>query len=465
MTSHVSRREALSFAAAFAIASSLGLGTQARGAERRSKRPNILFIMADDLGYADLSCYGRRDYQTPVLDALAASGVMLSQGYANSPVCSATRTALITGSYQYRLRVGLEEPLGANPDLGLPPATLTLPRLLKRLGYSTSLIGKWHLGPLPRFGPLKSGYDRFFGVHEGGADYFDHKLYLNNQALGGLFDGEHPVERQGYMTDLLAERAVAEIKEAARGSDPFFMSLHFTAPHWPWEGPADGSKQLAKRDSMHHDGGSIATYARMVKSLDDNIGAVLAALDATGLASDTIVAFTSDNGGERFSDTWPFVGAKTELLEGGIRVPLVIRWPQRIQAGARSDQVMISMDFLPTLYAAAGGQLDSSLATDGMNLLDVLTGAGAARPRTLFWRFKARDQRAMRCGDWKYLQIDSKEFLFNIVEDQRERANLKDKHPEMFNRLKAEFAAWDKTMLAYPSESLSHWSGSKLSDR
>jgi arylsulfatase A-like enzyme len=460
----ISRREALSLSSAFALTATLGLGQGPSAAEARGKRPNILFIMADDLGYADLSCYGRRDYRTPTLDSLAANGAMLTHGYANSPVCSATRTALITGTYQYRLRAGLEEPIGNDSLIGLPPLMPTLPRLFKSLGYRTSLIGKWHLGGLPKFGPLKSGYDSFFGIHEGGADYFAHKLYVSGKAAGGLYEGERQVERDGYMTDLLSERAVAQIKDAAQDTAPFFMSLHYTAPHWPWEGPDDG-KLPTPQSSFHWDGGTQATYASMVTNLDQNVGKVLAALDAANLAANTIVVFTSDNGGERYSDNWPFIGAKTELLEGGIRVPLVVRWPGRIPPGTRSEQVMVSMDFLPTLYAATGEKLGTDVVTDGMNLLDVLTGKSAVQPRTLFWRYKARDQRAIRSGEWKYLKMDDKEYLFNVVADPRERANLKDRQPALFARLKSEFAAWNATMLPYPAESNSSWSGSNFADR
>jgi arylsulfatase A-like enzyme len=465
MKQGITRRDALTLSAAFALASTLGLGGRSRADENRDDRPNVLFIMADDLGYADLSCYGRRDYRTPVLDGLAAGGVMLSHGYANSSVCSATRTALITGAYQYRLRVGLEEPIGNDGNFGLPPSTITLPGLFKQLGYSTSLIGKWHLGGLPKFGPLKSGYDSFFGIHEGGADYFTHQMYFKGEALGGLFEGERPVEKHGYMTDLLAERAVAEIKDADAASRPFFMSLHFTAPHWPWEGPEDAGKPQPRQSSQHWDGGTQATYASMVQNLDRNVGKVLAALDAAKLTDNTIVVFTSDNGGERFSDNWPFIGAKTELLEGGIRVPLFVRWPRRIKAGTRTEQVMTSMDFLPTLFAAAGGDPQKITQSDGMNLLDVLTGAAPVRPRTLYWRYKAKDQRATRSGEWKYLKIEQKEYLFNVVEDPRERANLKDLRPDLFARLKADFEKWNATVLPYPADSTSAWSGSNFADR
>jgi arylsulfatase A-like enzyme len=444
-----------------------GLAAGSAFAAGAAQPPNIVFILADDMGYADLSCYGRRDYATPVLDRLAAQGLMLTHGYSNSSICSPTRVGLITGRYQYRLRVGLEEPLSSrNGNLGLPPSHPTLPSLLQALGYRTSLVGKWHMGGPPEYGPLRSGYERFFGILSGATDYFTHQLMLDGKVAGGaLHEGDVPVKRIGYVTDLLGERAASEIKLAAQAKAPFFLSVHFTAPHWPWESPEDEVIARSLNDSRHRDGGSLATYAGMMRSLDENVGRILASLDDHGMAGKTLVIFTSDNGGERFSDTWPFVGAKGELLEGGIRVPLLARWPGRIAAGTRSEQVMISMDWLPTLMAAAGGAPAPQFPSDGMNLLPVLTGAAEPRARTLFWRFKASEQAAVRDGRWKYLKLTDREYLFDVVSDPRERANLKDKHRDVFARLKSDFAAWNATMLAYPEESNSEAAKRGLSDR
>src|ERR1700739_4351273 len=203
-------------------------------AQPTAKPPNIIFILADDLGYADVSCYGRRDFTTPNIDRIAARGMRFLQGYANSAVCSASRLALITGRYQYRLRLGLEEPLFGNPEVGLPPEHPTLPSLLKKAGYGTSLIGKWHLGVLPKFGPLKSGYDHFYGFRGGALDY-----YLHTAGTDRLWDDDVPIDQMGYLTDLLGSRAVDVVNGYAKSGQPFLISLHFNAPHWPWEAPGD----------------------------------------------------------------------------------------------------------------------------------------------------------------------------------------------------------------------------------
>jgi arylsulfatase A-like enzyme len=237
-----------------------------RASRAQAGRPNIVFIMADDLGYADLSCYGQRDYTTPNIDRLALEGVRFTQGYANSAVCSATRVALITGRYQYRLVAGIEEHIvPASPkNAGLPPSHPTLPSLVKQVGYGTTLVGKWHLGFLPDFSPLKSGYDQFFGIFAGAADYFNH----GPRTASPLFEQEVPVERHGYMTNLLGDRAVQTIEGYSKSTAPFLLSLHFTAPHWPWEGPDDEAESKRIKSLWHHDGGSQKTYAVMVQSMD-----------------------------------------------------------------------------------------------------------------------------------------------------------------------------------------------------
>ena len=465
-TWHLTRREALAGAAALTFA--VPALAHEPGREASGKGPNFLFIMADDLGYADLSCYGQRDYSTPVLDSLAAQGMKFTHGYANSAVCSATRFGLITGRYQYRLRAGLEEPLGAG-HFGLDPAHPTLPSLLRERGYHTGLVGKWHLGALPDFGPLQSGYDEFWGNRGGGVDYFTHEV-------GGrpdLWDGDVPVEQQGYYTDLLATRSIAFLDARAAEDKPWLLSLHLTAPHWPWEGNNDAGREESERidavtDPLNiadYDGGSAQAYADMVTSMDMNIGRILVRLAELGMEQDTVVVFTSDNGGERFSLTWPFSGIKTELLEGGIRVPLIVKWPGLVVPGSETEVPALSMDFLPTFVAAAGGAPHRDFPSDGQNLRPVLMGAGLPQ-RDLAWRFHNKNQRAFRRGQFKYLKIGPNEYLFNIIADPRERGNLAARMPEKFAELKMAWEAWNAGMLPDTADISSFgWTPDHMADR
>ena len=453
---NVSRRSVIRGAA-------MGMAAIASGIDpvfgkQASQRPNIVFIMADDLGYADVGCYGRPDLRTPNIDDLAAKGVRFLQAYANSAVCSATRTALITGRYQDRLPVGLDEPL-TDRKVGLAPDVPTLPSLLKQAGYGTTLVGKWHLGELPKYGPLQSGYEHFYGIRRGAADYYTHSK--------DLWDDDVRVDQVGYLTDLLGAHAVNVVNNYARSGGPFLLSLHFTAPHWPWEVPGDESesKRLASRNLIDFDGGTQKTYQRMIEALDLQVGRVVEALHANGIAENTIVIFTSDNGGERFADTWPFTGRKTELLEGGIRIPAIISWPARIPKGRTTNQVGISMDWLPTLLAAAGASPHPAFPPDGINLLPVLATNASAIERKLFWRYKANAQRAAREGDYKFLKILGNTFLFNVAEDPMERANLKERRKDIYQRLEAEWLAWNAMMLPEIDESFTHsFSGEELAD-
>lgn len=434
----------------------------ARAAETQ---PNIVFILADDMGYADLSCYGRPDFKTPNIDGIAARGMKFLQAYANSSVCTATRTALITGRYQYRLPVGLEEPLAGGRNVGLPPEHPTLPSLLKKAGYGTTLVGKWHLGWLPEYGPLKSGYDHFWGFRGGALDYFTHKSGIASSDTDDLWDDDAKIHQAGYLTDLLGDRAVSVINDYVQAKRPFFLSLHFNAPHWPWEGPGDEAESQRIKNLNDFDGGSQETYARMIRQLDLNVGRVLKALQTGGIANNTIVIFTSDNGGERFADTWPFTGKKLELLEGGLRIPAMARWPGHIPAGSTTEQVAISMDWMPTLLALAGGQPDPAYPLDGMSLAPVLTQRAAPVTRKLFWRFKNKSQRAVRDGDMKWLKINDNTFLFNVVADPLERANLKDRQPEVYGRLVNDYENWNATMLPEnPEANSSGFTASQLAD-
>ncbi|MBL8324639.1 MAG: sulfatase-like hydrolase/transferase [Rubrivivax sp.] len=424
------------------------------------RAPNIIFIVADDLGYADLGCYGGRPAAfgdvSPHIDTLAAGGMRFTQGYANSPVCSPTRFALMTARYQYRLRGAAEEPIASrtrgNPNLGLPPAHPTLPSLLREAGYRTALAGKWHLGWPPHFSPLKSGYDEFFGPMSGGVDYFTH---CASNGAHDLFEGEAEAPAEGYLTDLISTRAVQFVQRAARGAAPFFLSLHYTAPHWPWETRDDRALALSddvRRNIFHLSGGNIETYRRMIHHMDEGIGEVVAALRAAGVLEHTLVVFTSDNGGERFSDNWPLVGGKMDLTEGGIRVPWVAAWPEVIAPGCVSAQHCLTMDWSATMLHAAGARKHADYPWDGVDLRPVLRGEVPSIPRPMFWRMNHRGQRAHRSGRWKYLRVDGHDYLFDIDADERERANRAPLEPERLAAMRAAYEAWEATMPPIPAD-------------
>ncbi len=430
-----------------------------------AQRPNIIFIVADDLGFADLGCYGGRAAQfgevSPVLDQLAANGLKFTQGYANSPVCSPTRFALMTARYQYRLRGAAEEPINSksrgSTTLGLPPEHPTLPSLLRESGYRTALIGKWHLGYPPAFGPLRSGYEEFFGPMSGGVDYFTHCAFTGAHDLWRGHEGiEQEHAEPGYLTDLISAHAldyVQRMAAGARSGTPFFLSLHYTAPHWPWETRDDAALAPGISDSITHlQGGNIHTYQRMIHHMDEGIGKLLEALRAHGLIDNTLLVFTSDNGGERFSDNWPLVGGKMDLTEGGIRVPWIAHWPAVIAPGRCSEQPCMTMDWSATLLEAAGVAADPAYPLDGVSLLPVLREPARRFERPLYWRMKHRHQRALRDGDWKYLRVDDNDYLFNLRCDERERANLAMRHPQRLLAMREAWQAWEATMPPIPPD-------------
>ena len=427
----------------------------------RTSRPNIIFIVADDLGFADLGCYGGRDAHfgpvSPVLDQLAAHGLKFTQGYANSPVCSPTRFALMTARYQYRLRGAAEEPINSkskgSTTLGLPPEHPTLPSLLREAGYRTSLIGKWHLGYPPVFGPLKSGYEEFFGPMSGGVDYFTH---ASNNGSHDLYAGEEEQHAEGYLTDLLSQRAVDYVQRMAPGAaqgTPFFLSLHYTAPHWPWETREDHALAQEVKDNLFHlHGGNIHTYHRMIHHMDEGIGWVVEALREAGQLDNTLIVFTSDNGGERFSDNWPLVGGKMDLTEGGIRVPWIAHWPAVIASGGVSTQHCLTMDWSATMLELANAKPHADYPLDGVSFAGVLRNPMQTFERPLYWRMNHRGQRALRLGDWKYLRVDGHDYLFNLPADERERANLGKRQPERLDAMRAAWEAWNASMPAIPED-------------
>ncbi len=424
------------------------------------QRPNVIFIVADDLGYADLGCYGGRDAMfgavSPNIDRLAAGGIRFTQGYANSPVCSPTRFALATARYQYRLRGAADEPINSKTSrgsnvLGLPPGHPTVASLLQEAGYRTALIGKWHLGFPPHFGPLRSGYQEFLGPMSGGIDYFNHS---SSGGAHDLWDGDTECFDQGYLTDVLSRRAVDYVDRMASEGSPFFLSLHYTAPHWPWETREDHAVSSRIGNLFHLDGGNVETYQRMIHHMDEGIGWIMDALRRNGLDNNTLVIFTSDNGGERFSDNWPLIGGKMDLTEGGIRVPWIAHWPQVIAGGQVSQQHCMTMDWSATVVQAAGAQAHPEYPFDGISLLPLLRDQVTSFARPLYWRMKYLGQRALRMGDWKYLRIENREYLFNLENDQRERANRARVEPERLAAMRADWERWNAQMPDIPADAL-----------
>ncbi len=426
----------------------------------RSRPPNILFILADDLGYGDLSCYGRPDYRTLQLDRLAREGLRFTSNYTAAAVCTPTRVALMTGRYPARLPIGLVEPLAyGDESVGLPPEHPTPASLLKRAGYETALIGKWHLGYLPEHGPIRHGFDEFYGILSGGVDYFSHREPTGKL---DLHEGNVTVDQGGYMTDLLTDRAVEYIRR--RHADPFYLALHYTAPHWPWEGPADSAASRRYRtvaDTVKDrfvkgfaDGGSLQVFAAMVRRMDQGVGRVLAALEDTGQSRDTFVVFTSDNGGDRYSYNWPASEGKVSLHEGGIRVPAIARWPGKVPAGRTTDQAVITMDWTATMLALGGASEDPRYPLDGVDLLPLCQGRPAQFHRTLFWR--TREEEAVRQGAWKYLRTGKDDLLFDIPNDPGERADLAAYQPRKLLQLREHFRRWNARMLPRPAATVGH---------
>jgi len=409
----------------------------------RSQRPNIIYIMTDDMGYGDLSGYGRKDYITPNMDKLASQGIKFVNAYSAGPLCTPTRTAFMTGRYPARTPVGLIEPLtGDKRDtaFGLTTEYPSIATLMKDAGYETALIGKWHLGFRSQHSPIKNGFDYFFGFHSGAADYISHK---GDEGKHDLYENDALVYPEGYLTDLFSQKAIAFIKQ--KHNKPFFLTLTFNAPHWPWQGPTDKPYD----DSVdYRKGGSPAIYAAMMISLDDAVGNIMKTLDDEQLSNQTIVFFTNDNGGERYSDNGGLAKAKGTLWEGGIRVPAFVRWPGKINAGNITQQAAITMDWTKTILSAGGAKAHKDFPLDGIDLMPILTGKKKNIDRIFYWRtFQRNKQKAIRDGNWKYLQDEKGEYLFDLVADPGEKNDLKAMEKTIFNRLKQMFADWEKTVL------------------
>lgn len=435
----------------------MSIAAEARtGIER--KRPNIIVIWADNMGWGDLSCYGCRQYTTPHLDALAREGVLFQNSYASAPMCTPSRVAFFTGRYPSRLQIGLQEPLapakilGDRVNIGLPTDIPTLPSLLQAAGYETSLIGKWHCGHPPHFSPLKSGFDRFYGYRSGAIDYFRHH---DSAGVHDFWEDDEEVVADGYATDLFSQRAVDIVK--AEREKPFFLTLWYNAPHWPWEGPRDKylSDELAGYDSNRAwmETGTSENYAEVVRSLDAGIGSVLQALKDSGQEEDTLVIFSADQGGDEMANLGPL--RRGRLHDGGIKVPMIVRWPGVTQAGLVTPQVAMGFDQTATILAAAGVAPDPAYPLEGDDLLPILRGTREPYERELYWRHWGNPrpgiplQQAVRQGDFKYLKVHEDEFLFDLAADPTESLDVKDEYPQKFEELRQKYERWNADKLIY----------------
>jgi arylsulfatase A-like enzyme len=428
------------------------------------RRPNIVLVLADDLGHSDLGCYGCRDIRTPHIDALAKQGVRFATFYSNGPECTPTRAALLTGRYQQRVG-GLECAIGLGnvgrydhairlaktDDLGLPATPSSLARLLKGAGYATGLVGKWHLGYAAKFAPAAHGFDHAFYCLGGGMEYFHHVedppsyrpvLRLNGKAI----------QRPGYFTDLVAEEAVRFV--AANKQRPFFLYVPFTAPHSPFQGPVDGQAKPLAADSplWNQSKAPPAVYAAMIERMDDAVGKVLAALEEHGLADNTLVIFMSDNGGTRSARPTPFNGFKGSTFEGGVRVPCVVRWPGKLSRGVTTAQVGITMDITRSLVRIGGAKTE--LPLDGIDVIERLEKDQPPLERTLFWRAKRGEGTwwGVRQGTLKYVARQDarkkQEYLFDLRQDPGEKNNLLAAREDDAGRLRRLLAAWEDEVKA-----------------
>lgn len=427
------------------------------------KRPNFVVFMTDDQGYGDLSCMGATDFQTPHIDQLASNGARFTDWYSNSPVCSPSRASLLTGRYPGN--AGVRSILdGHRTATGLPPHVPTIPAELKKLGYQTYMAGKWHLGMKEESRPHNHGFDHWYGFLAGCIDYYSHIFYWGMNLPGPGINPTHDLWEDGnevwnngeYFTEVIAEKAIAYIRQAASSNDPFFLYVPFNAPHYPMHAP---EKYMKRFKSLPWDR---QVMAAMLSAVDDAIGMINAEIESLGLADNTCTVFTSDNGPSRESRNWldgtldPYYGGTTgklkghkfSLYEGGIRVPGIINWPGRIPAGQVLDSPSASMDIFPTLLSAAGGSIEE-YEFDGQNLLPYVCDKKTPPERDIFWEMGS--QTAIRRGKWKFvhrgqLVEESPEnetnHLSNLDEDMGERDNLHQQQTEIVEKLSEAASEW-----------------------
>jgi len=410
-------------------------------------KPNIILLMADDLGYGDVGCYGNRTIKTPNIDALAKGGVRFTDFHANGPMCSPTRAALLTGRYQQRC--GIEGVLSgrSNYDTGMPSQEVTFAEVLKTVGYAAACLGKWHLGYTVPFNPIKQGFDTFRGLVAGGSDYHSH---IDRSGRPDWWKDDKLVAEEGYTTDLLTEHGVRFIEQ--NKDRPFCLYIPYQAVHFPFQGPSDEADRAiggnywskAKYGRRYDDvEDRKAAYKEMVESLDANVGRIVAAVKRLGLEKKTLIFFTSDNGAYKWvGSNLPCSGQKGQLWEGGHRVPAVAYWPEKIKPGTITNEITMTMDLFPTMAAMSGAKLPKGLKLDGANLLPLLLKGKKLPERTLFWRH--RKQWAVRKGPWKLLGKGEKQYLYNLTDDIGEKNDLADTRPEIVEAIQAEYLAWEK---------------------
>jgi len=409
-------------------------------------RPNIVLILADDLGYADLGVHGCKEFATPRMDSIARDGVRFSNAYVTAPVCAPSRAGLLTGRWQNRF--GFE----GNPEVGakwgLPPGEKTIADRLKAQGYATGVFGKWHLGEQPEFHPNRRGFDEFYGFLSGMHSYFK----AQDPQWGPLLRGNEPVDlNKKYLTQALAEECAGFISR--HKAKPFFLYASFNAPHTPLQAPKPLLDEVA-----HIQDPQRRAYAALVRALDNGVGTILDAIRDNGLEKNTLVIFLSDNGGPLLegaavngSSNAPLRGGKAELWEGGIRVPFFLRWPGHIAAGGSLDTPVISLDILPTALALAGAPGDPAL--DGLDLLPWITGKTPAPKRApFFWKFY--EQIAARDGDSKIVRPagGKKLELYNVKTDSAESNDLSATDKAGTDSLKAKFDEWDRANQKPPAK-------------
>ena len=432
---------------------------------KRSEKPDIILIVADNLGHGDLSCYGCPDIQTPNIDRIASQGIRFTNFYANGPECSPTRTALLTGRYQQRIP-GLECALGTGNvgryddaialaekhQLGLPPRETVLIPLLNKAGYRTIGLGKWHLGYEKHLLPPHHGFDYFLASLGGTIDYFYH-----NEPTGEpvLYENLKRVRRDGYFTDLITETAVAFLKKQPT-NEPIFLYLPYNAPSAPFQHPdhkPDKPKVSHKWDSKDWQKGDRATLKLIIERLDWGVGRVLEALKSTGRAESALVIFCSDNGAYPIAaSNAPFRGHASELFEGGIHVACMARWPGRLPVGVVDDRHTLTFDLTASILAAAGCEAPAARPLDGIDVLGQVAAGQPAQPRTLFWRARRAERtwKAVRQGDLKYVWRQDgdqlEEYLFDLSWDPSERSNLMETMRDSAERLKHKLVDWEARM-------------------